>query len=156
MASVLHTYGSYFGISTSMNQLPGSAVGATGDLLSATGGELSIATTGDTIVGVLQETMADSATTYYKYNDTPFLAVALDNDNDSTTFAATHVFSRFDIDAGGTGAQVVDTSTADGTLDGTETGTLMCVEYNPQGIGYDDDTSVGKFVIVQTPFLAVA
>jgi hypothetical protein len=78
MSNVLHTYGSAFGISASMRSLPGSAVGATGDLVSVTtGGELGIAVAGSTILGVLLETMADVATTFYNaIVQSSFLAIA--------------------------------------------------------------------------------
>jgi hypothetical protein len=59
----------------------------------------------------------------------------VDNDNDTTTFAASHVGQAFDL-TGTTGAQVVDTSTA-----GT-TGQLECI-----GFGYNGDDTLGIYVI---------
>jgi hypothetical protein len=47
---------------------------------------------------------------------------------------------------GGTGAQLVDTSTA-----GT-TGQLVCLEYNPQIDPVKEDTSYGLFMIQENVF----
>jgi len=70
----------------------------------------------------------------------PFMLYLLDNDNDTTTFAATHVGTKFDL-TGATGAQLVDTNTT------STTGSLTCIEYNPQIDPVKDDTSVGVFMI---------
>lgn len=70
----------------------------------------------------------------------PNMVYLVDNDNDTTTFAATHVGTNFDL-IGAAGAQLVDTSTT-----GT-TGSLTCVEYNPQIDPVRTDTSWGLFVI---------
>lgn len=72
----------------------------------------------------------------------------MDNDNVGTTFAASHVGARFDT-TGGTGAQVVDTSTVAQVGDGTDTGQLLCIAYNPKGFGYDSDTSLGIFEVIE-------
>lgn len=66
----------------------------------------------------------------------------MDNDNDGTTFAATHPGTYFDT-IGTTGAKQVDTSST------TTTGQLLCLEYNPQGFGVDSDTSMGLFTPVE-------
>ena len=75
----------------------------------------------------------------------PTMRYLLDNDNLGTTFAATHVGTYFDL-IGATGAQLVDTSTT-----GT-TGTLLCLEYNPQVDPVRNDTSWGTFVIAEHYF----
>lgn len=81
----------------------------------------------------------------------PELRYLLQNDNIGTTFAATHVGQYFDL-IGATGAQLVDTSTVT-----TTTGTLLCVEYNPQIDPVKTDTSYGVFVLVNSalsPYVA--
>ena len=62
----------------------------------------------------------------------------LENDNDTTTFAATHVGTYFDL-TGATGAQQVDTSTT------STTGQLLCIGYNPGIRG--TDATYGVFQI---------
>lgn len=66
----------------------------------------------------------------------PNAKYVVDNDNDTTTFAVTHVGQAFDL-TGSTGAQVVDTSTAS-----TTTGQLECI-----GFGYNGDNTLGVFII---------
>jgi hypothetical protein len=70
----------------------------------------------------------------------------MDNDNDTTTFASTHVGGRFDV-IGSTGAQLVDTNTV--AQDGSDSGQLFCIAYNPQGYGFNSDTSIGLFEIAE-------
>ena len=65
----------------------------------------------------------------------PNAKYVVDNDNDSTTFAASHVGTAFDL-TGNTGAQLVDTSTT------STTGQLECVEF-----GYKGDETLGVFII---------
>jgi hypothetical protein len=72
----------------------------------------------------------------------PTMRYLVDNDNDTTTFAATHVGTNFDL-IGATGAQLVDTSST-----GT-TGSLICIEYNPQIDPVKTDTSWGVFMIAE-------
>lgn len=75
----------------------------------------------------------------------PTMRYLVDNDNDSTTFAAAHVGDNFDL-IGATGAQLVDTSST-----GT-TGSLVCLEYNPQIDPVKSDTSWGVFMIAENWF----
>lgn len=70
----------------------------------------------------------------------PLMRYLLDNDNVGTTFAASHVGTKFDL-TGATGAQLVDTSTT-----GT-TGQLLCLEYNPAIDPVVTDTSYGVFLL---------
>lgn len=70
----------------------------------------------------------------------PNMVYLVDNDNDSTTFAATHVGTNFDL-IGAAGAQLVDTSST------STTGSLTCIEYNPKIDPVASDTSWGLFVI---------
>jgi hypothetical protein len=75
----------------------------------------------------------------------PTMRYLVDNDNIGTTFGATHPGTYFDL-IGATGAQLVDTSTT-----GT-TGSLLCLEYNPQVDPVRTDTSWGTFVIAEHYF----
>lgn len=72
----------------------------------------------------------------------PWMLYLLKNDNLVTTFAATHVGTKFDL-IGATGAQLVDTSTT------STTGQLICVEYNPQIDPVKADTTYGLFMIAE-------
>lgn len=73
----------------------------------------------------------------------PDVRYLLKNDNLITTFAATHVGSKFDL-IGATGAQLVDTSTT-----GTS-GQLVCLEYNPAIDPVASDTTYGVFKIQES------
>jgi hypothetical protein len=75
----------------------------------------------------------------------PTMRYLVKNDNIGTTFAATHVGTYFDV-TGATNAQLVDTSTT-----GT-TGTLFCIEYNPQVDPVRADITYGTFVIAEHYF----
>lgn len=77
----------------------------------------------------------------------PWMLYLLKNDNLGTTFAATHVGTKFDL-IGATGAQLVDTSSTGAT------GQLICVEYNPQIDPVKADTSYGIFMISENVFTA--
>lgn len=118
------------------------------DIVNVEAGQVQIAGTGDFIAGIAMEA-ATASSSDVKVNVTPGLRLVLDNDNDSTTFAATHVGQRFDI-AGDTGAQIVDTSSAQNTYTGPA-GQLLCIAYNPQDIrpDLDSDTSVGLFIVME-------
>lgn len=148
-AGLMITRGSYWNLSEIARRFPSNATIAAGDLVNLESGQLEVLSTGDEVLGVAKEAMT-SATTAGDVNVTPGLIVVMDNDNDGTTFASTHPGAAFDV-TGGTGAQIVDTSTADDTAGG-RTGQLRCLEYNPQGVGYDSDTSVGLFMIAECQF----
>lgn len=75
----------------------------------------------------------------------PLMRYLLDNDNDTTTFAASHVGTNFDL-IGATGAQLVDTSST-----GTS-GQLLCLEYNPQIDPVRTDASWGVFILAEHAF----
>lgn len=75
----------------------------------------------------------------------PNMRYLLKQDNVGTTFAATHVGTKFDL-IGATGAQLVDTSTT-----GT-TGQMICLEYNPQIDPVKTDTTYGIFQIQESVF----
>lgn len=111
-------------------------------------GKFECTDTGDPIFGIALEaaTAEDDIITVVKV--VPGMQIYMDNDNTGTTFAATHVGARFDI-TGATGAMVVDTSTAAQVGGGGETGQLFCLEYNPQGLGMDSDTSIGVYQVAE-------
>lgn len=73
----------------------------------------------------------------------PTMRYLVDNDNDSATFAASHVGTYFDL-TGATGSQLVDTNTTD-----AQSGQLLAVEYNPNIEPVQDDESYGVFVIAE-------
>lgn len=76
------------------------------------------------------------------------ILVIMDNDNTGTTFAASHEGGNFDV-TGTTGAMLVDTSTiTQGGTKATSIQQLKCIKYNPQGFGFDADTSIGLYEIV--------
>jgi hypothetical protein len=73
----------------------------------------------------------------------PDVRYLLKNDNIGTTFASTHVGTKFDL-IGATGAQLVDTSTT-----GTS-GQLVCLEYNPVIDPVSADTTYGVFKVQES------
>lgn len=105
-------------------------------------GEIAVATAGVSILGIAHEA-ATSASTGVQVNVTPYMIVLMDNDNDSETFAVTHVGEWGDF-TGATSVMVVDSNTLSSTK-----ATLQCLAYNPQGYGFDSDTSIGKFIVVE-------
>lgn len=113
-----------------------------GDLVNVAANQLELAATGEVIAGVVKKA-ATSSSTGVTVNITPYLTFLMDNDNVGTTFAATHANSYFFDITGTTGAQVVDTSTADAIDDNAGSGQVMCLAYNPNG----DDASVGLYMI---------
>lgn len=119
-----------------------------GDFVYLASGELtnsSVAT--QKLIGVALETktgVADNSVECLVCVD-PTMRYLVDNDNDGTTFAASHVGTYFDL-IGATGAQLVDTSST------STTGQLLCLEYNPQVDPVRSDTSWGVFVIAEHYF----
>jgi len=111
-------------------------------------GDAECTDTGDPIFGIALEAAdaADDIITVARIQ--PGMQFLMDNDNDATTFAATHVGGRFDI-TGATGEMIVDTSTVAQVGGGAETGQLFCIEYNPKGWGMDSDTSIGVFEVAE-------
>lgn len=139
----------FTGIADHLIYRDSNVTGAQGDLVNIQSAQIEIVDAGEAIRGVLQEAVT-SASTDAAIVATPWLLVVMDNDNTGTTFAATHVDALFDI-TGGTGAQIVDTSSVDTSVDNTQVGQLLCTEYNPQGIrsDLDSDTSVGMFMLAE-------
>jgi len=111
-----------------------------------TDGQIEATATGEGIFGIALEAASASGDSIRVLRAHPGMVVMMDNDNDSTTFASSHVGARFDT-TGTTGAQLVDSSSA--AQDGTDAGQLFCIAYNPQGYGYDSDTSIGLFEIAE-------
>ena len=120
-----------------------------GDFVYSNGtGEITNASIGGArLVGMALETAtgnAASTVTCLVCID-PTMRYLVDNDNDTTTFTAAHVLDNFDL-IGATGAQLVDTSST-----GTS-GSLICLEYNPQIDPVKSDTSWGVFMIAEQVF----
>lgn len=132
--------GSRFSAPTLHKKYDGGGTFAKGDFVKLSSGELVVATAGDTNILGVALAAGTSSSVNVAVDVTPGLMVIMDNDNVGTTFAATHVGTKFDI-TGSTGAHLVDTSTT-----GT-TGNLLCLAYNPQGYGFDTDTSIGLFSV---------
>ncbi len=100
---------------------------------------------GARLIGVAKETVLGDGTAVAQVIAEPTAKYLVDNDNVGTTFAATHVGTYFDV-TGATGAQLVDTSTT------TTSGSLYCLEYNPQIDPVKTDVSYGVFVIAEHAF----
>jgi hypothetical protein len=105
-------------------------------------GEVVVGTAAASILGVAREA-ATSASTGVAVDITPNMIVLMDNDNESETFAVTHVGEWGDF-IGGTGAMVVDSNTLSSTK-----AQLQCLAFNPKGFGYDDDESIGLFFVAE-------
>lgn len=108
-------------------------------------GELVVATAGSSILGVAREA-ATNASTNVSVDITPMMLVLMDNDNDTETFASTHIGEWGDF-TGGTGAMQVNSNTLS-----TTKAQLQVIEYNPQGYGFDSDTSIGLFLVAERAF----
>jgi hypothetical protein len=118
-----------------------------GDFVYGASGRVTNASVaGQPIVGYAQSTVTGNVAGTNKVSVIidPLMRYLIDNDNDSTTFAATHVLTKFNL-IGATGAQLVDTSSTSAT-----TGQLLCIEYNPQIDPVKTDTSVGIFVVAES------
>jgi len=105
-------------------------------------GEVVVCTNGVSILGVAREA-ATAASSGVSIDITPNMVVLMDNDNVAETFAATHVGEWGDF-TGATGAMQVDSNTLS-----TTKAQLQCLVYNPQGYGYDSDTSIGLFFVAE-------
>lgn len=120
-----------------------------GDFVYFASGRITSASIGgQPLIGVVDETATGNAggTVKVLVIIEPTMRYIIDNDNLGTTFAATHVGTKFDL-IGATGAQLVDTSTTSATA-----GQLLCVEYNPQIEPFKTDVSQGVFVIAEHVF----
>jgi len=114
-------------------------------MLDGSTGEVVVATAGSSILGLAKEA-ATNASTGVSVDITPYMVVLMDNDNDTETFAATHVGEWGDF-VGGTGAMQVNSNTLSSTK-----AQLQCMAYNPQGYGFDSDTSIGLFLVAERQF----
>lgn len=120
-----------------------------GDWLNIESGKLLVASAGDSVIGVAHETVTGNAgatSTCETVVARPGDLYIMDNDNDTETFAATDVGEYHDL-VGTTGIQQIDTN-----ADSSTVGQFLCIEYNPQGFGYDSDTSIGLYTPTQTMF----
>ena len=116
-----------------------------GDPVIIEAGYYDLAEATEKIFGIANQTVVGNAAGTSKIEVIPCRPgdiYMIDNDNDGTTFAATHPGTYFDT-ISSTGAVQVDTSST------TTTGQLLCVEYNPQGQGADGDTSIGLYMIAE-------
>ncbi len=133
------------GVTDTIMEFNAAGTFAANDLVMTDGstGEMVVATAGSRLTGVALEA-ATSTSTGVAVNITPWLMGIMDNDNDTETFAATHVLEWGNF-TGGTGAMQVDSNTLSSSV-----AQLMCLQYNPQGHGYDSDTSIGMFMISES------
>ena len=141
--------GSLMGIAPVMLEKDAAGTFAAGDFVKFSTGEYVVGTAAAAVAGVAMEA-ATSASVDVLANVTPLMMVIMDADNDATTFASTHVGTYFDF-IGATGAMYVDSSSTSST-----SGCMLCLEYNPQGVGYDSDTSIGKFVVIESLYNTLA
>ena len=112
-----------------------------GDIVKFDGsGAIVVGTATHAIEGIALEDAVSGGDVAYVTGER--LRVIADNDNDGTTFAATHEGTYFDM-TGATGVMQIDTSST------SSSGQFRCITYNPQGYGavYDDDISIGIFEI---------
>ena len=137
------TTGSIFGFSDSLIERSGGGTFADKDFVKSSSGEAVVGTAGASILGVSNED-ATSASTGVQINNTLGLTVVMDNDNSSDTFVVTDIGLYGDF-IGATGAMQVDTSSLS-----TTKAQLLTLEYNPQGYSLDSDTSIGRFLVVET------
>jgi hypothetical protein len=108
-------------------------------------GEVTNASIGGArLVGMALQTVAGNDDRKVLVCIDPMMRYLIDNDIDSTTFAASHVGDYFDL-IGAAGAQLVDTSSTSNT-----TGQLVCLEYNPKVDPVSTDTSWGVFKIAES------
>jgi len=136
--------GSLWGLDRVSREFNAAGTFAAGDfvMLDESTGEVVVATAGSSILGVANEA-ATNASTKVSVDITPGMLVLMDNDNAVETFAATHVGEWGDF-TGGTGAMQVDSNTLSSTK-----AQVQCLEYNPQGYGFDSDTSIGLFFVAE-------
>lgn len=119
-----------------------------GDFVYFSSGRITSATVaGARLAGMVLETATGNSagTVVAQVCIDPWMIYLLKNDNDTTTFAASHVGTNFDL-IGATGAELVDTSTT-----GTS-GSLVCLEYNPQIDPVKADTTYGLFMVQENWF----
>ncbi len=140
------------GIADATLYVDSNVTAAINDLVNVQSAQMELADAGEVIAGILLKDSITSSSTGVPINITPFLTVVMDSN--STFIAATDAggSSVFDI-SGGTGAQIVNTSTrAARVATPSNTAQLLCLQYNPQGVGFDSDVSVGRFMILERQF----
>jgi len=129
---------------------------AKGDWLTiedATGKVDVVAAATEPLVGIANETVTGNAGGTNKVEVVlalPGTMFIMDNDNDAETFAQDDVGEWHGV-TGSTGAQQINTD-SDGAAPTSSKCQLLCLEYNPQGHGYDDDTSIGLYTPGYTYF----
>lgn len=150
-AGDITVYGSAIPVSDSSIYVDSNVTLAKDDLVNVQAGQLEVADAGEKIAGVVK-TDATSSSELVEVDANPFIEIVMDSD-DSGILATDVYSSLFDI-TGGTGAQIVDTSTRDAIADGAGTGQLICSGRNPQGVrpDLDSDTSYGLFRVHEHQF----
>lgn len=109
-------------------------------------GKVKIAAADTPVLGIANATVTGNAggtnkiETILALPGTVWLA---DNDNNTDTFAQTDVGEWHDI-TGTTGAQQIDTDTG-AAAPTSSASQWVALEFNPQGLGFDGDTSIGLY-----------
>lgn len=106
-------------------------------------GEVVVGTAAAGILGVAREA-GTSSTDNVLIDITMDMVVLMDNDLDSDTSFAKADIGLYGDFVGGTGAMQINTDTLGTTITG-----LLCLKNNPQGYGYDSDTSIGLFYVME-------
>lgn len=106
-----------------------------------TDGQAEPTAAGNPIFGIAMEAASGSGVVINVYRAFKGMLVMMDADQVGTTLTSAHVGGRVDT-VGSTGAQLVDSSTIAQVGDGTDTGQLLIKAVNPQGFGFDSDTSI--------------
>ena len=130
---------------------------AKGDWLTIDGGtgkvDVVTANGDEPLLGVANETVTGNSggTNYVEVVVAlPGTLFIMDNDNTTETFAQDDVGEWHNIN-GATGANQIDTN-EDAATPSSSAGSLVCLEYNPQGYGHDSDTSIGLYTPTYTYF----
>lgn len=135
--------GSRAGISSVYADFLSGATLARYDSVKLSSGELALGTAGDALVGVNMEESVTNASEGVQVDITPYMLVIADNDGVGGAATVANVGEYADL-IGATGAQLIDTSTFSTTV-----ATFRMTELNPQGYGFDSDTSIGLFEIAE-------
>ena len=133
---------------TTIEELANGAIAKNDFVTLKTDGQIEATATGNPIFGIAinsATTANDKVLVQRAYKG---MRVLIDCDQVGTTLADTSKGGRVDI-TGSTGAQVVDSSTVLKVGDGTDTGQLLIVDMNPQGYGFDSDTSIALCEIAE-------
>lgn len=147
---VLYTKSSYFTVPMVIKQFASvNTTIAASDLVILRAGKIDVAAAGENVLGVAMSAMT-TATTVAEVNVTPGLQMVMDSS--STGIVSTDPGKFFDL-VGGTGAMQIDISTRDITYTGAgTTRTFLCLEVNPQNVGFDSLTTAGLYGLRKPQF----